>query len=59
MSPLPVTDPTLAAGETGEGGGVSVRHCPSDYVSLEFRVQAAPEQALFLALSGPSTVLRI
>lgn len=59
MSTLPVTDPTVAAGEAGEGGGVSVRHCPSDYASLEFRLQAAPEQAVVLVLSGPSNVLCI
>lgn len=29
MSALLVMDPTLAAGEAGEGG-VDVRHCPSD-----------------------------
>lgn len=29
MSTLLVMDPTLAAGEAGEGG-VNVKHCPSD-----------------------------
>lgn len=59
MSTPPVTDPTLNAGEAGEGG-MTVRHCLLDYASSsKFRLQAPPAQALYLEPCGPSTVFCI